>query len=584
MAVKEAEARALGISKTAPVGGSADRYRTPPGFRHFLGTPHASQRFRAYGIDPLGAPEQLPKIRALMNRLSRRMDAELRWPAHDDTTLECWENPRLPSGYTYLLQFVAHDLVQSAIPLSVAGSLSADTANSRRTALRLETLFGSGPVGSPFVYAQDTPNDERRTKLRLGRMRWKDKAVEAGCPFRDIARTPAENVTGIDRSIAGKRVALTEALIADPRNDDHAIMSQLTALFALLHNGLVDVVRRGEPTTASNANLGAAYKRFLCARDALTLIYHNVIRKDLMRRAMHPAIYAAYSGPSPNFIDRAVGEMQEQDGWQIPLEFSHGAFRFGHAMVRPEYRINDIFTHDLTNTLEKNSANDPVNMPLDASWIVQWSQFFEIGGSRPNFSRRIGPFLSDGLGNDQIFPAVDQTNRVGLLYRDVLGASIAGLWSVNALVSEIAARRPHLIGSSRLLADRSYRIDQIREWLASETAYGGLNSEDIETIANDPPLPFFVLFEAMQQPRAEGLCLGPLGSIIVSEVIFGALAENQLPAGRGAASLAAALAALSAEYYPTNVLEAVPEIERMDQLVEFTAEIAGLRQAVPAFL
>ena len=41
---------------------------------------------------------------------------------------------------------------------------------------------------------------------------------------------------------------------------------------------------------------------------------------------------------------------------------------------------------------------------------------------------------------------------------------------------------------------------------------------------------------------------------------------------------------LSSEYYPTNVFSEVPEIERMDQLVEFTAEIAGLRQAVPAFL
>jgi len=90
------------------------------------------------------------------------------------------------------------------------------------------------------------------------------------------------------------------------------------------------------------------------------------------------------------------------------------------------------------------------------------------------------------------------------------------------------------------------------------------------------------LFEAMQQ--AEGLGLGPLGSTIVSEVIFGALADNELPAGRGASSLTEALAELSTEYYPTNVFEQVPEIERMDQLVEFTAEIADLRQAVPAFL
>jgi len=589
---KGIEASALRISETAPADDLVPAHGTPAGFRHFLGTPRPSQRFTVYGIDPLVAPAHLSKVRGLMNRLSRRMDAELPWPAHADASLERWENPRIPSGYTYLLQFVAHDLVHSAIPLSVAGALGADTANARRTALKLETLFGSGPVGSPFVYAQDAPNDDRRTKLRLGRMRWKDKDVEAGCPFRDIARTPAENVTGIDRSIAGKRVALTEALIADPRNDDHAIMSQLTALFALLHNGLIDIVRRSEPTAGPNANLGAAYKRFLCARDALTLIYHNVIRKDLMRRAMHPAIYAAYSGPLPNFIDRtvpfkadsAVRGTRELDGWQVPLEFSHGAFRFGHAMVRPEYVINDLATHDLNNTLEKTSANDPVNMPLDATWIIRWSRFFEIRGSRPNFSRRIGPYLSDGLGNDKIFPAFDQPKGVGLLYRDLLGASLAGLWSVNALVAEIAARRPHLMGASRLLADRPYRVSQLREWLASETTYGGLNSEDIETIANDPPLPFFILFEAMQQPQAEGLCLGPLGSIIVSEVIFGALADNELPAGRGASSLAEALAELCREYYPTNVFEEIPEIERMDQLVEFTAEIAGLRHAEPAFL
>jgi hypothetical protein len=601
MAVQRAaEASALGIPDTAPISGRGPRQGTSlqgtslqgtsPGFRHFLSTPHASQRFKAYGIDPLEAPEHLPKVRGLMNRLSRRMAARLPWPTPADPTLERWENPGIPSGYTYLLQFVAHDLVHSAIPLSVAGALGADTSNARRKALKLETLFGSGPVGSPFVYAQDTPNDERRTKLRLGRMRWDEKGVEPGCPFRDIARAQAENVTGIDRSIAGHRVALTEALIADPRNDDHAIMSQLTALFALLHNGLVDVVRRGEPTTGPNANLGAAYQRFLCARDALTLIYHKIIRKDLMRRVMHPAIYAAYSGPQPDFIDRpaqfegatAIHSAREPGGWQIPLEFSHGAFRFGHAMVRPEYIINDLSTHDLNTALEKTSANDPVNMPLDTTWIVRWSRFFEIQGSRPNFSRRIGPFLSEGLGNDQIFPAVDQTNRVGLLYRDLLGAALAGMWSVDALITEIAARRPHFVSTSRLLADRSYRIDQIGAWLASEPAYGELTSEDIETLASDPPLPLFILFEAMQQ--TEGLCLGPLGSIIVSEVIFGALAGDELPAGHDADSLVEALAELSAKYYPANVFKDVPEIERMDQLVEFTAEISDLRHAVPAFL
>ncbi|KRR24931.1 hypothetical protein CQ14_06295 [Bradyrhizobium lablabi] len=517
-----------------------------------------------------------------MHRLSRRMDAAIRWPSHADGSAEYWENPRMPSGYTYLLQFVAHDLVHSAIPLSVAGGLGGGTANARRTPLRLETLFGNGPVGSPHIYALDAPNDDRRTKLRLGRMRWKENEPATGCPFRDIARSAAENVTGIDRSITGVRVALTEALVADPRNDDHAVMSQLTALFALLHNGLVDIIRRQEDSAGPNARFGAAYKRFLCAREALTAIYHNILRKDLMRRVIHPAIYRVYEGPNPDFIDRSAPEGFAIGDWEIPFEFSHGAFRFGHAMVRHEYRINDLSLHDLNNTLEKSSANDPVNMPLDETWMVQWSRFFEINGSRPNFSRRIGPYLSDGLGNDQIFPAFDETERVGLLYRDLLGAGLAGMWSVDALIDEISNRRPQLIAMSRLLADRAYRVGMLREWLTAAPAYGALSADEIETLSNDPPLPFFILFEAMQQSQAEGMHLGPLGSIIVSEVIFGALACD--PRSADGNSLAERLASISREFYPANVLQEIPDISSMAQLVEFTTEIAELQQAVPAFL
>ena len=573
MATRSADAislRTLGIEAACPHA----QYSSAPGFRHFLDTPRASQRFRVFGIDPLELPAHVQDIRTLMHRLSRRMDAEIAWPSHGNASLQRWENPSIPSGYTYLLQFLAHDLVHSAIPLSIAGKLGAGTSNARRTPLRLESLYGSGPVGSPHLYALDAPNDDRRTKLRLGRMRWKETPRAAGCPFRDIARAEAENVTGVDRSIAGQRPALTEALVADPRNDDHAIISQLTAMFALLHNGLIDLIRRREPASNGNARFGAAYRRFLCARDALTSIYHTIVRKDAMRRVLHPAIYAAYSGSSPRFMDQpaAPGE------WQIPFEFSHGAFRFGHAMVRPEYRINDLSEHDLNNTLVKSSVNEPINMPLDETWMVQWSRFFEINGSKPNFSRRIGPYLSDGLGNDHIFPSFDGTERVGLLYRDLLGSSVAGMWSVDALIAEIGARRPDFIALSRLLGDRAWRVEQLREWLSSaSTAYGRLTSQDIETLSNDPPLPFFVLFEAMQQPEARGLHLGPLGSIIVAEVIFGALANAR-------SEEFGSLAELSGKHYPTDVFEGMPDIECMARLAEFTAETAGLQQAVPAFL
>jgi hypothetical protein len=301
----------------------------------------------------------------------------------------------------------------------------------------------------------------------------------------------------------------------------------------------------------------------------------------VMRRVIHPAIYAVYSGSSPSFMDESIVSGAD---WKIPFEFSHGAFRFGHAMVRPEYRINELSTHDLNNTLEKTSANDPVNMPLDETWMVQWSRFFEINGSKPNYSRRIGPYLSDGLGHDEIFSSFDETGRVGLLYRDLLGSALTGMWSVDALITEIAARRPDLIGLSRLLSDRAYRTSQLRDWLMCAPSYGGLTTQDIETISNDPPLPFFILFEAMRQPLSEGLHLGPLGSIIVAEVVFGALARARHVLGHGSGLLAAQLAEISGNHYATNAFADIPDIDCMAQLVEFTADIAGLQEAVPAFL
>ena len=133
------------------------------------------------------------------------------------------------------------------------------------------------------------------------------------------------------------------------------------------------------------------------------------------------------------------------------------------------------------------------------------------------------------------------------------------MWSVDALIAEIAVRRPHFIAMSRLLADRAYRVSQLRDWLAAEPAYGALTADDIETLSNDPPLPFFILFEAMQQPQAEGLHLGPLGSIIVSEVIFGALADDPRLGRTGAASLAEAARRISANIIRQMFLQKFPK-------------------------
>ena len=86
-----------------------------PGFRHFLEDPGEARRFRIHGLDPLASPQNLERLRGLMCRLSRRMDADIEWPPHAGSreagsreagSCEDWENPQIPAGYTYLLQLV----------------------------------------------------------------------------------------------------------------------------------------------------------------------------------------------------------------------------------------------------------------------------------------------------------------------------------------------------------------------------------------------------------------------------------------------------------------------------------------------
>lgn len=496
-----------------------------------------------------------------MRKLSLRMEDGLSWPTHDVSDAKPWENPHIPSGYAYLFQLVGHDLVHTSVPFS-ANSERKAVLNARRSALSLETIYGEGPIACPLAYAPENGRSDFRIKLRLGRIQRDGRTIDAGCPYRDIARSPRDLSSSEPRGLA-----LTDPLLADPRNDDHAILSQLTALFALLHNGLVERLTHGSPRNPAEANA-----RYLAARSIATHLFRKILRNDLLRRFLDPKIYQLYSrGFSLN------GKASTPRPWAVPIEFSHGAIRFGHSLVRHEYRINDGALNDLIENLTKTSLSDAVNMPLNESWIVQWSHFFAIDGSKPNLTKRIGPHYSGGLASNRIFPAIDDTNRVGLAYRDLVSSSLAGLWSLSAFVEEIRRRRPSLIDSAPLLADHEARKSQIAEWLGM-SRLGGLDAADIDALSDEPPLSFFVLWEAAFEPRVSGLRLGRLGSIIIAETIFGALGE--VHGSSGWSHLAPRMPSIECG----AILERADEIESMSDLVLFVAELCELSQASPAFV
>ncbi|WP_170182171.1 peroxidase family protein [Phreatobacter stygius] len=464
-----------------------------------------------------------------------------------------------PAGYTYLGQFIAHDLSFAAdrIPISKAGVPNAQVLdNMRETQLQLESIYGGGPREFPLGYVcpiSPTVAGRRRTArthLRLGAIHAVQPdmtLVKAGsdlprlaCPFLDSATAP----------VAGPGViaqGATDVLIADPRNDDHALISQLTVLFCRLHNKIADsIVATAEAGAAGGDGAIDYYGLFERARKATTAIYRNVVWNDYLRRMLDQDIFERYA-PRRNDIHRPVGFLTVPRPGRVAVEFSHAAFRFGHAMVRAKYRLGNIRHFELDAILELNSTEHPGLMPFDATWLADWFRFFDGNGTPPAdfmYSRPLGPtvtpmgpdvvFLNDEAGGPPLLSlSVVKSGRTiparGIATRDLVRSCSVPMASVDAVLATMAQDETMkaIIARHPLLADKRERTGRIARWLDAPGLFGvekdvQFAEKDIKFLAANPPLFFFVLFEAEQV--GHGIRLGPVGSFILAEMIFSKLA------------------------------------------------------------
>jgi hypothetical protein len=189
-------------------------------------------------------------------------------------------------------QFVAHDITADRSPITHRGDADR-VRNFRVPRANLEGLYGSGPVGSPYLYAKDDP-----AKLLL--------SPDGG----DVPR----NQEGI-------------ALIGDPRNDVHLFLSQMAVAFIGLHNRLVDRLR--EDGTAED-------ELFEEARRAATWHYQHVILREFLPGVIGAQLAAELLEDGPQLY-RVDGEPY------IPFEFADAAYRYGHSQIRDRYQVNPGF-------------------------------------------------------------------------------------------------------------------------------------------------------------------------------------------------------------------------------------------------
>ena len=294
----------------SPVAGALPHLQSFPGFRHFDKRPEDRDRFKFRGqlFDPSN-PSVWQDADAVITKLAHWIvDGGVLKP-EDEFNFD------VPSGYTYFLQLVAHDLVHSSLFLSRSGGQMFGLTNARNMPLRLETVYGGGPIECPQAYRSNGIGF--RNRLRLGRTSTIRGEDRVDCPMvrRDIARatTKETNVFGYP-----------EPLIADPRNDSHAIISQLVVLFHYFHNALADRLEQDASLTQTGDAIADAQRLFVAAQSACVLVYRHLVRHDLLEKLLDPAVHAAYNSDSISIINKPHPRSRTE--WRAPVEFTHGFF------------------------------------------------------------------------------------------------------------------------------------------------------------------------------------------------------------------------------------------------------------------
>jgi hypothetical protein len=375
----------------------------------------------------------------------------------------------LPSEFTYLGQFADHDLTFDPTPQPTKATNPSSITNGRTFRFDLDSVFGAEPSADPRLYASD------RKHLLL--------ADPNSNGVLDYARNPDGTAT-----------------INEPRNDENQIISQIGTAFYRFYNRLID--------------RGYGYVK---ARRLTTDYWQEIVLRELLPAFVGQAqidsylhVHAGhYVVVTPNFPHNRF----------TPIEFSLSAYRFGHALVRAVYHINDnplapITAHDDNVPLFDMSAlssgdltgGAPLPGPTTpgaapAGHQIEWKYFVPALNKEPrdagiNFARKTQPTVSAPLFFLPPFTIPGSPNGTDvLLLRDFL--------------------RSHFYGepSGQSIA-RALRLPVI--------AAASINPTHDASLNQGTPLLYYVLAEAQRYHST----LGPVGRAIVAQTFLRVLADD----------------------------------------------------------
>ncbi|MEM7794545.1 MAG: heme peroxidase family protein [Cyanobacteria bacterium P01_C01_bin.118] len=405
----------------------------------------------------------------------------------------------IPGGFTYLGQFIDHDITSDPTPLTQDGPavVPKKIDNQRTPALDLDCLYANGPSQNPELFEADGVH------MKVGT---NDATPEfaPGGPIpsfnNDLPRRPD-----------------MKAIIGDGRNDENLAVAQTHLAFIKFHNKKVNELKAAQPSLQGEALFKAAQKE-------VVLHYQSIILNDFLPRIVQEDVLQDVLCNGRKLYTEELKEC-------MPIEFSVAAYRLGHSMVRPSYEWNRVFNtkrDGITATMEflfefsevsgsRGDGDDPFfgSPTVPSNWIIDWTRFYDfadVDGVDPhpdmNFTREIDAKLSFAL---QQLPEFQKQNLpaifISLASRNLLRGRLVKLPSGQAVVKGMQDKGISVTG------------------LTTDDLLTSPHGEILKTHGFDQetPLWYYILREA--KVKNDGNKLGPVGSRIVAEVFVG-LIEN----------------------------------------------------------
>jgi hypothetical protein len=329
--------------------------------------PHLSdadelRQFRFSRIGPQGAPASTELVTAMAEGITAVA------PDHDGG---------IPSGFTYLGQFVDHDLTKDKTDVALGADVTVDQLiQGRSPSLDLDSLYGRGPADDPQFFTDGL-------HLKMGRT----AALADFLPAfdgHDLPRDPQQ----------------ATALIPDARNDENLVVAQTHLAFIRFHNRVIDTIPPGPAATT-----------FETAREHVVKHYQWMLRHDYLPRIVDPGIVEDVFTNGRTLFEVSVAP---GDAPTMPIEFSVAAFRLGHSMVRDSYNWNRFFDDgggvlSLLFVFSGTSGFLSGTNPLPSNWIADFRRLYDFAeAGRPdlvvtagkfNHAREIDTRLTDPLAN-----------------------------------------------------------------------------------------------------------------------------------------------------------------------------------------